>query len=156
MAYLMLAGCAGSNSGALPMAVNARWDRSDDVIRVTVAGLRPAEQVESIRLIGPEGDRLVPKRRTRASGVTATQSNPTVGVHARGGSASGIEPGLTLSFDLFDWSWNESETRPQRRVTATFAIPEGFRARPDAWHVEAVISDPAGTARRRRAPVSDT
>ena len=153
---LALAGCAGDAPPTPTPTVSAILDRPAGVIRVTVAGLRPADQVESIRLMGPGGARVAPAQRSRASSVTATQSNPTVGVHARGGSASGIEPGLTLSFDLFDWSWSESQTRPQRRVTARFAIPDGFRARPDAWHVEAVITDPTGAARRRRAPVSDT
>lgn len=155
MLTLGIAACAGDGDEGVRTRVSAKLDRAADEIRATVAALRPSEAVESLRLVGPEGARLAPLRRTRQESVAATQSNPTVGVQARGGSASGIDPGLSLSFDLFDWSWHTAETRTQRSVTAVFAVPEGYRAKPEVWHVEVVVTDPAGPPRTRRAPITD-
>ncbi len=160
LALLLLAlavgACAGDRNEAVRTRVSADLDRAANEIRATVSGLRPSEAVESFRLVGPDDVRHMPRRRIRSEHVAGTQSNPTVGVQARGGSASGIDPGLSLSFDLLDWTWGRSETRTQRSVTAVFAVPEAYRARPEAWHVEAVITDPTGASRKRRAPVPDT
>ncbi len=151
---LVAAACAGSREAPVRTEVSTVFDRAAGEIRVTVAGLRPAERVESLRLVGPDDAHLAPRRRTHHESVEARRGHPTVGVQARGGSASGIEPGLSLSFDLFDWTWSGSETRRRRAVRAVFAVPEGYRNRPEAWRVEIVVTDPTGAARTRHEPVA--
>lgn len=150
---LALAGCAADPEPPR-LALTTTRDQARETIRVHVTGLRPAERVDRLRLIGPDDVRLSPAKRTRHRTVRATHSQPTVGVQARGGSASGIEPGLTLSFGLFDWTWGGSTTADRRSVTAVFAVPPGYAEAPDDWYVEAVVTGPTGQRRTRRAPVT--
>jgi hypothetical protein len=150
---LGLAGCAG---GEAPpgLTLTATSESANETIHVHVSGLRPAERVQRVRLVAPDGARFGPEERTRHRRVRATHGQPTVGVQARGGSASGIEPGLTLSFDLFDWAWGGSKTVRRHGVTAVFAMPPGYADAPGDWRVEAVVADPTGQRRTRRAPVT--
>jgi hypothetical protein len=150
---IALAGCATTEQPR-QLRLTAELDRSNETIGVRLVGLRPAENVTRVRLSGPQNQRIAPIQRSRHRGVRARHALPTVGVQARGGSASGIDPGLTLSLDLFDWSWGGSETVAQRSVTATFAIPDGYRRDPDGWHVEAVVTNPTGQQRTYRTPVA--
>ena len=151
---LFLGACAGDSGPVAPTDVNARLDRGAGRIVVNVDGLRPSERVDRVRLVGPDGQVFAPETRRRARSVEATTRRPTVGVQARGGSASGIEPGLTLSLDLFDWSWGGSETVDRRRVTAVFAVPRGCCGEANGWRVEAIVIDAAGQPRTYRRPVA--
>lgn len=149
-----LTGCAGDPGATTATTLTVRAQAERGRVVATVSGLRPADRVERFRLVGPDGTRLRPEDRRHSRSVRTTSGQPTVGVQARGGSASGIEPGLTLSLDLFDWVWGGSNTVDQRSVSAVFAVPPGGTSGLADWNVEAVIIDPAGHARTRRAPVT--
>jgi len=149
-----LSACAGDGDPVAKIALDARLDDRAGRIVARIDGLRPAERVGNVRLVGPRGKAFAAESRMQSRGVAATHGEPTIGVQARGGSASGIEPGLTLSLDLFDWSWGGSDTVSRRGVTAAFAVPDAFRDTPTGWRVEAVVTDPAGGSRTYRAPVA--
>lgn len=152
MLVLLVAAC---NSGQTPPpvpAIHANLAPARDTIAVTVTGLTPAERVARLRLVGPEGETVAPVTRRRARGVVSTDRRPSVGVTAEGGSASGVRPGLTLSWDLFDFEWARSETRARHSVTARFDVPPGYRKAPQDWRIEAVLIDPAGGERTRSIP----
>jgi hypothetical protein len=148
----LLAACASEPAPPARTTIETSLDMRAEAIRVTVNGLRASDRVASLGLVGPEGRRITAHTRQESRGVASTHRQPSVAVQARGGSASGIDPGLRLSFDLFDFDWGRDERRKLRRVTARFPVPEGYWETFDGWRVEVVIIDAAGARRVRAKP----
>lgn len=153
IAFLVVAGCASREVPPPPGEVRARLDMGSETIRVTVANLRPSDRVDRLRLVGPEDRRIAPTQRGERRGTKAMHRNPSVGVHAEGGSASGIRPGISLSFGLFDWIWSRDTERRLRAVTATFPVPDGYTEQPGEWRVEAVLMGQMGHRITRSADI---
>jgi hypothetical protein len=149
---VLLAACAGEPAPPARTTVETVLDMRAEAIRVTVRGLRASDRVASLGLVGPDGRRITAQTRQESRGVASTHRQPSVAVQARGGSASGIDPGLRLSFDLFDFDWGRDERRKLRRVTAAFPIPDGYRDTFAGWRVEVVVIDAAGARQVRSKP----
>jgi hypothetical protein len=144
---LGVAGCASDGDPAPPPHLSAGFDAATDQVVVRVAELRPATRVAEVRLRGPDGATLAPVAKRRSRGVRTTQGDPDLGVTARGGSATGVTPGVSLSFDLFDWFGGRETERDVHGLTVRFDAPEGYRDDPGAWHIAVTLVDPAGRRR---------
>ena len=122
-------------------------------VEISVANLPPGRQVEMIALIDPQGARY-PAR--LATPVTVTEggvkSGPTVGVGVRGGSSTGIQPSVSLG-------WNVSRgqaVRTSRRLEAVAPIPDpaAYRDQASRWRVEVVVTEVDGARRTLSFPAA--
>jgi hypothetical protein len=153
---VLLAACSGRQPEG-PPAINATLEEGalpNAVVAVRVENLRPGMRVEEVRLAGPDGRRVaaLPESYRTLRGQEAVSRRPTVGVGVQGGSSDGIQPSLSLALPLLDWSWARREDRTLNAVAARIPVPEGYRDEPEAWRVEAEITDVSGTTRTFRAP----
>ena len=153
----LLAACAGPAPKRPPppqgvMAVSARLAMPPaPEVEISVANLPPGRYVEAIALIDPEGARY-PAR--LSAPVTTTEggvkSGPTVGVGVRGGSSTGVQPSVTLG-------WNVSRGRTERtsrRVAARAIIPDpaAYREGAGRWRVEVAVIEVDGARRTLSFP----
>lgn len=153
---LALGACAGREPPPVP-EIRAGHDRAGDSLTVRVVNLPAGTRVTSIRLTGPDGERYDGQDRRTRRGEVYRGGRPGIGVRAHGGSATGITPGLTLSWDVFDslgrGLWGGRETRDLREVSARIPLPEDYREpNPEAWRVVVTLRDASGRARDKTAP----
>lgn len=120
-------------------------------VEISVANLPPGRRVEAIALIDPEGARY-PAR--LSAPVTSTEGGvkggPTVGVGVRGGSSTGIQPSVSLGWNV---SRGQGE-RTSRRVAAVAPIPDpaAYREGAARWRVEVAVIELDGAHRTLTFP----
>lgn len=155
MALLVLALGAGCTREAPPPVprLAVAYDRPAEMIVVRVRNLPAGTRVTAIRLDGPDGRRVTPRTRRLRRGVSYEAGRPNVGVTARGGSSTGITPGISLSWDVFDWDWGAPSHRKLREVIAEIPAPADYLSPESrAWRVTVTLRDAAGTDRQKVAP----
>ncbi len=150
---VLLAACAG-RQGEQPLRLAAALEEAgtpEAAVTVRVENLRPGMQVEEIRLTGPQDRRIaaLPESYRTLRGERVVRQRPTVGIGAYGGSKDGIRPSFSLSLPLLDWSWARREDHAPRAVLARIPLPEDYREEPEAWRVEADVTDVAGATLTR-------
>lgn len=162
LAMLLLAACAGSpeSDGPPPMQARAYPTPDREAVVVQVVNIPKGSEVTAIELRTPEGTLTPSERETRETVSRGESGQPTIGVGATGGSASGVEPHLTLSFSLFDWFWGgdegangELESTEGGAVVARIPVPEGRREAVTGKTVTITVEDVAGTPRTRTTRV---
>ncbi|WP_147274780.1 hypothetical protein [Ferruginivarius sediminum] len=147
-----LAGCGGrAEPPPYPSVRAMRVDYA--TIEVRVSDLTPSTQVGDIRLVAPDGRTFEPESRRTVRGIAATSERPAVGVGATGGSESGVDPSISLSLPLTNWSWFRTEERDIRAVVARIPVPGDYSDADEGWHVQAELIDAAGVGRTRHTPV---
>lgn len=136
---LLATACAGRAPEPVPR-VTATRPPGADVVVVRVSHLVAADEITSIRLVGPDARSYAPAARSTHLGRAAGVRQPKVGVQVEGGSASGIDPGVAIALPLLDWSWLFGGGDDDRRsVTARIPLPEGYESNPEAWRVEVTL-----------------
>lgn len=120
-------------------------------VEISLAGLPPGRRIEGIVLIAPDGARYpaalsAPVRATEGG----VKSGPTLGVGVRGGSSTGIQPSVTLG-------WNVSRGQAERtsqRLEARAPIPDPAVYREEAarWRVEVTVMEVEGARRTLSFP----
>jgi len=152
LALLVLSACAREAPPPVPRLAVA-YDRPNAMVMVRVQNLPAGTRVTAIRLEGPDGRRATPRTRRLRRGNAYEGGRPNVGLTARGGSASGITPGLSLSWNIFDWDWGAPEHRKVREVIAEIPAPADYLTPDaDAWRVRAILRDATGRDRAKVAP----
>ncbi|SDG17682.1 hypothetical protein SAMN05216241_106110 [Limimonas halophila] len=159
---LTVAACAGTDDGDGPPPVRARAYPTPEreAVVVQVVNLPKGSEVTAIELRTPDGV-LTPSKRESSETVSAGESlAPEIGIGARGGSATGVEPHLTLSFSLFDWFWGgdaeangKLERTEGRTVLARIPVPEDQRGELTKRTVTITLRDVAGTTRTQQTRV---
>jgi hypothetical protein len=147
LSSLVLAACAGDTT-APPRALEAEARLAGPeatAIEVRVRDIPAGTAVEQVLLIGPGGQRTAAPELVRSTSETGAGalSRPSIGFGVTGGSASGINPSISLG-----WSLTGGPGRLSRRVGALIALPDptGYRANPAAWRIEVRYSDVTGRA----------
>lgn len=143
---LFLAACAGDRAEA-PRALEAEARLAGPgatAIEVRVPDIPAGTRVERVLLLGPDGQRVeAPElsRSSRASGGR-TLSRPSIGFGVTGGSASRINPSLSLGWSLT----GDGPARRSQEVRALIALPDAaaFRTAPEAWRIEVHYADVTG------------
>lgn len=150
----LAAGCAREPRPPVgPPRVTAAPVDDGAAVQVRVVGLMPGARVAGIRLVAPDGTALTPaerrESRTHAGGGGAASS---VGVGATGGSASGINPFVTLSLDFL--GGDGGPERRTRQIVARIPLPDPAAYRDTAadWRLEVDLVDVAGAKRTRTLP----
>lgn len=151
---LALAACAGRPDQPPVPRVSAESVDYGEAVEVRISDLTPSTRVGEIRLLAPDGRAFAAESRRTLRGVAGTSARPSVGVGATGGSQSGVNPGISLSLPLLNWSWARADERRIRAVVARIPVPADYRTGEGAWHVEVELIDAVGqeTTRRTRAP----
>lgn len=123
------------------------------VVEVVVGHIPPGRRIERMTLIDPDGARyparsLVPVTTTEGG----LRSGPNVGVGVTGGSSSGINPSISLGWNI---TQGEAE-RTSRRVEAQVPIPDpaAYRANPARWRIEIEFVEIDGERRRLSFPAA--
>lgn len=149
----LAAGCSREPPPPGPPRVTAALVDDATAVEVRVVGLMPGARVAGIRLVAPGGTALTPAER-RESRTHAGGGGPasSVGVGATGGSASGINPFVTLSLDFL--GGDGGPERRTRRIVARIPLPDpaAFREAADDWRLEVDLVDVAGAQRTRTLP----
>lgn len=154
LSILMLAACAREPAPPVYPRVSAERVESGRLLQLRVDNLRPGDSVGAIRLTGPAGESVGPVDRRGLHGTRGTHAEPSVGITAEGGSATGVNPGISLSLPLFDWVWGGPDREETRRaVLARLPLPKTARADPQAWALTVEITDATGRTETRRVPV---
>lgn len=149
----LVAGCTREPPPPGPPRVTAALVDGGTAVQVQVLGLMPGARVAAIRLVASDGSALTPAER-RESRTQAGGGGPasSVGVGATGGSASGINPFLTLSLDFL--GGDGGPERRTRRIVARIPLPDpaAYREAAEDWRVEVDLVDVAGAQRTRTLP----
>jgi len=135
------------------MAVSARLAAPPaEAVEVEVGNIPPGRRIERVVLIDAEGARhpapALVRLRTSEGGLT---SGPSLGVGLTGGSSSGVNPSISLG-------WNVSGAEPARegqRVEARVPIPDpaAYLANASRWRVEIGFTELDGEPRTLTFPV---
>lgn len=149
LSSLFLAACAGDQAEP-PRALKAEARLNGPeatAIEVRVLDIPAGTRVERVLLIGPGGQRIeAPElnRSSRESGAGAL-SRPSIGFGVTGGSASRINPSISLGWSLT----GNGPARRGREVSALIALPDpaAYRAVPAAWRIEVHHVDVTGQAK---------
>ncbi len=134
LALLALAACG---SGYRPVA-NARFEPPDRILVLT----RSAKPLQEATLVAPDGsgwsasqvDSDAPRRTAR----------PDIGIGVEGGSASGVNPGISIGLPLFGWIGSAFRETPPVQGRAMIRVPDAARYRRDwpAWTIELLFGPP--------------
>jgi len=159
---LLLAACAGTEDadGPPPTQAHAYPVPEREAVIVQVVNIPAGTEVTAIELRTADGV-LTPEARERRETVSSGASAaPEIGVGAHGGSSTGVEPHLTLSFSLFDWFWGGDEaTNGELKSTeghallARIPVPEDQREAIAGRTVTITFQDVAGTQQTRTTRV---
>lgn len=157
-ATCLLAACAGPAPKRPPpagiMTVAARLAAPPvQAVEIEVANIPPGRRIERIALIDPEGGRhpapeLVTVRTTEG-GVT---SGPSLGVGVSGGSSSGINPSLSLGWNITGAQAERSDTRIEAEVP--IPDPAAYLTEAPRWRIEIGFTEIEGETRTLTFPAS--
>lgn len=143
---LVLAACAagGPEQPRVLKAQAAVAGQEAAVVEVRVTEIPAGVVIERILLIGPgeqrlEADKLA--RSTRESGPGLV-SRPGIGVAVTGGSSSGVNPSVSLGWQVT----GGGPARHSRQVIARIPLPNpaAYRATAIGWRVEVHYDDVTG------------
>ena len=120
-------------------------------VEISVAQLPPGRRIETIVLVAPDGARYpaalsAPVRATEGG----VKSGPTLGVGVRGGSSTGVQPSVSVGWNV---SRGQAE-RTSRRIAARATIPDPAAYREEAarWRVEVAVIEVDGARRTLSFP----
>ncbi len=153
----LLAACAAEPPRRPPpagiMAVSARLAAPPaQAVEVEVGNIPPGRRVERVVLIDAEGTRhpapTLVTLRTSEGGLT---SGPRVGIGVSGGSSSGINPSISLGWNVT----GDQTARSGQRIEARIPIPDpaAYRATAPRWRVEVGFTELDGEPRTLTFPV---
>jgi hypothetical protein len=153
----LTSGCGGPAPRRPPppegvMQVSARLAPPPaEAVVVKIGNLPPGRRIEEVALLDPNGGRhLAPSLTTVRGTEGGLNSGPFVGVGVSGGSSSGINPSISLG-------WNVTGGDPERetlRIEATVPIPDPAAYRTDSahWRVQVVFTELDGERRTLMFP----
>jgi hypothetical protein len=113
-------------------------------VEVGVTEIPPGVAVERILVIGPGGARLEAGQLSRATSEAGAGlvSRPSIGIAVTGGSSSGVNPSVSLGWQVT----GGGRERRSRQVTAVVPLPDpaAYRATAAQWRVEVHYRDVTG------------
>jgi hypothetical protein len=122
-------------------------------VQVRVYDLRPADRVEAIRLVGPQGQTGHPVDTVERKRITGGGSlaRPSVGVGVVGGSSGHVSSGVGISVPIFSKRDSLRGVKEGREIIARIPIPDApaYREAPEAWRIEIDLTDVTGQTRTR-------
>ncbi len=122
-----------------------------DAVQVVIAEVPPGRRIERIALIDPHGARYPADAPVPVTGIEGGGGvRPRVGIGVTGGSSSGINPSVSLGWNVFG---GEAE-RTSRRVEARVPLPDpaDYRNSAAAWRIEVVVIEVDGARRTLNFP----
>lgn len=124
---------------------------------VVIRDLPPGRRIEALTLIDPDGERYPAERLSegiRESGRAGP--NPLIGINITGGSSEGIEPSVSIGYNLLGGG-EAVATRSGRFVSARvpLAEPAAFRREARVWRIEVVLSEITGERRTVTVPAAE-
>ncbi len=154
----LLSACGGTESRPPPkpvppagvMKVTAR-PAAAAAVQVLIADVPPGRRIERVALIDAQGmrhpaDSLVPVSVTEGG----ARAGPSIGIGVTGGSSSGINPSLSLGWNVLGGGAERQSRRIEARVP--LADPAAYRAAPGSWRVEIVFTEIDGARRTLTFP----
>lgn len=146
LASLFLAACARETMGPprTPKAEARLTGPEATAIEVRVLDMTAGTTVDQVLLIGPSGQRIAAPRLTHSSRESGAvvPSRPSIGFGVTGGSASPVNPSISLGWSLT----GDGPACRSREVKALIVPPDpaAYRAAPEAWRIEVRYSDITG------------
>ena len=145
-----LAACAGPAKP--PPAMHVSASVAERTLRLAVRDIPPGRELTELVLVDAGGRETPARRRERTVREESSGGNagPGVAVGASGGSASGVDPYISLGY-LFR---NDDKTRRSQRITAEIPIadPAAYAAGYRDWRIEVRYRDHLGDLQRVSIP----
>jgi hypothetical protein len=128
IALAFLVGLAACGSDFRPVA-NARFGPPDRIAVFT----RSAEPLEEVELVAPDGSGVTAERLSADAPLPTRLGIPGVAVGAEGGSASGVNPGISIGLPILGL-FGRREAPPLRgEALIVLPDPNGYRRHWRDW-----------------------
>lgn len=145
LSSLFLIACAGDEAEP-PGALRAEARLSSPeatAVEVRVLDIPAGTTIDRVLLIGPGGQLIEAPELSRSSRQSGgVLSRPSIGFGVTGGSASRINPSISLGWSLT----GDGPARQSLEISALIALPDpaAYRAAPEAWRIEVHHADVTG------------
>jgi hypothetical protein len=144
LTVLTLVACSGGPTGVPERDLQWRASLRGDEVRVSVFDRTGEYRIDSVSLVGPNGQVAPAREMTRES--QGSSVGPGYSVFGSGGSrGAGIGAGIDIPVGA------ESASL-ERRTSAVIPVPSGYRQNPSQWHIEIEMTVPRGGPYRASIP----